>query len=1705
MASSSKQGLHRTLIAEEDLQRLYDEIWAEFAEEPVQQEADLDGIYNGYADDRSSVHSSNPANYGQVSESQHSSRVKRPSPIVETGVDPVTSPVKSPAGRRRLPPTPGAQTSSFSVPMPEPEPYSPYGGSRANHYTSSSHASYSDISNTLADQGRATPSGMSNGTSRPHAAHNNAYSSMDGSDRTTESSHGYLSSQGSSHLGSSSSIGSYSTSNTTAEDAYYRPPGASPPHLPPKPAVYREQQNSSYSAYTHEPSSAKFTPPPPPPPPPPKAYAEPNPYLESKTLTTTPLSDSDFPQFSDFNLKPENRPTLFSFESDLIASEAGPSRGQPVQDDRDQDEDWDPSSYMYDQADYEDGYDQAGPSHANRDSIVDPRQSIAVYSQEEPTVQDTQDDYWEDIDEDESLFINFSLLSHIAVQLRDKIEPKMHVKGSVSYPRSFTGRDIVSTIQSQIQRELAINHGLSTSDRRVALQIARSLHSQLFICEVEWDSIVLQDGVEDLYLFNEILEQEELPTGVITMMTRCYSPSCGEGTPCYSFSCPRKGNFDLGLPPIASDTFIVSKDEEWTKTIDPLALSALTKEELHRQNVIHGLIAGEQRYLKDLDLLETVFIRPLRNANPPVVAPNLLDDFIDDIFGNILDLRECNRRLLEVLIVRQREEGPVILRIGDIFLEAAMEFKYAYPEYLGHYPISEKRLAEAIESNPAFNAFLEKCSQTMVSLNPTLPPLELKAFLERPGDHLRSYPQSLEEVLKNTEPGNGDGEFVRQAIDAIRNLQSIAQLRTFQAAMGKGTPGKWEWHDLVAPEVRAKMTKKQAKRQAVIFELIKGEMAYVKDLENMLYIYILPLRKAQPPIISPDRVDRFIDEVFHNYNELYEYHKKLVDKLHEIQREQHPEIHSITAPLYDAALHFHDAYMEYIPNYPIAAYRIDDEMVTNLSFKSFVDQCVRHPDAHRLDMKNFINRPIPRLLRYELLLKGIMDETEPGHEDLDTIPNLIDVIKALGKESEPGVHAAKQKVEVWRYNTSLVFKPGEYIDMDLLDSSRSLIYSGKLLRQPDSGLEWNGWSELHVLLFDNYLVMTKPKEKDGITRYIVNRRPIPLDLLTLVGFSDPPTQRSTGILKTLRVGERHEGNAAPGLSPESATDSRHVFPLTLHHNGRMGGPYILYAESSQIRSEWKEKLDHALTMRKVVQENNKVFEIEYLSRDTFIMPSIPINNSNHSGPAWNQDSQFTGKVTCSVPFNTPDGRALVAIGCTEGVWIGFRHDPKSIRRVLHLKMVTQCAMLEDFGIFLVLADKALFAYHIEALVPSSPHGAHTSQVPQKLSGAKDVHFFSVGTLHGRTLIVYMKKKGLDSIFRVLEPVNDKINERVKAPLGLGSRLGFRSAKSEWFRVYRDFFLPSDSFDVIFLKARIAIFCAKGFEIMNLGDFESITIPQREDPKHAQLAKRCESCRPLGMFRSTDDEFLLCYDEFGLYVDKHGDPCRTSGTIEWEGTAERVAFHSPYILLFDSRFIEIRHIQTGRLAQIIPGTDIRCTWDGRGVSNPQVAPPVDPEESGFQDAQVHFVMNSMDSVPGPASMRQRNVLQHVCELIPTVPLFPVSGPNAPPPVVPTGGGPHQQVHPVRMDTGYSSISSNSPSMQTPMHTYASTPSLAGSYGFPASGSNGNSPLYPQGYSPAPAPNVNPIPGGPYYGRTPSYAANSPPRSPDPYPGHSGWKP
>ncbi|KAL0562516.1 Rho guanine nucleotide exchange factor, partial [Marasmius crinis-equi] len=135
--------------------------------------------------------------------------------------------------------------------------------------------------------------------------------------------------------------------------------------------------------------------------------------------------------------------------------------------------------------------------------------------------------------------------------------------------------------------------------RRAALQVARSLQSQLFFYEVEWGGRVLQDGVEDVYMFLDDPEaagpsssssaptgshdREELPTGVVTMLTSCYVPTCVDEEPCYAYCCPKRGNSALAL--INEPETVAQSDasKDWTETVPPEVIAQLPESEIRRQ------------------------------------------------------------------------------------------------------------------------------------------------------------------------------------------------------------------------------------------------------------------------------------------------------------------------------------------------------------------------------------------------------------------------------------------------------------------------------------------------------------------------------------------------------------------------------------------------------------------------------------------------------------------------------------------------------------------------------------------------------------------------------------------------------------------------------------------------------------------------------------------------------------------------------------------------------------------------------------------------------------------------------------------------------------------------------------------------------------------------------------------------------------------
>ncbi len=178
--------------------------------------------------------------------------------------------------------------------------------------------------------------------------------------------------------------------------------------------------------------------------------------------------------------------------------------------------------------------------------------------------------------------------------------------------------------------------------------------------------------------------------------------------------------------------------------------------------------------------------------------------------------------------------------------------------------------------------------------------------------------------------------------------------------------------------------------------------------------------------------------------------------------------------------------------------------------------------------------------------------------------------------------------------------------------------------------------------------------------------------------------------------------------------------------------------------------------------------------------------------------------------------------------------------------------------------------------------------------------------------------------KVLEPVYQKSTERRSRFTSSLSRRG----TTEFFRDFDDFYIPTDTYTLNLFHSSLAISTARGIEVLTLDKKLPLSIPDTKAPHVSTIAARIKELKPLGMFRLSDSEFLLAYEECAVYVNKHGDVSR--GVImEFVGKAKAATVYGPYILLFDSDFVEVRNAQNGRLRQVIAGRDVKCLDDGLG--------------------------------------------------------------------------------------------------------------------------------------------------------------------------------
>ena len=164
------------------------------------------------------------------------------------------------------------------------------------------------------------------------------------------------------------------------------------------------------------------------------------------------------------------------------------------------------------------------------------------------------------------------------------------------------------------------------------------------------------------------------------------------------------------------------------------------------------------------------------------------------------------------------------------------------------------------------------------------------------------------------------------------------------------------------------------------------------------------------------------------------------------------------------------------------------------------------------------------------------------------------------------------------------------------------------------------------------MVIAKPeklakaaKNTDRQIQYFVNRRPIPLELLSIGNFADAPRSRGGRTAGVFGLRGDHD-DINEGGSRES--ESRIVWPFTISFigQGQLGGQYTLWTDSYASRADWQQKLLHAKVMRAEVNDASKIFEMVSLSQNTFWM------SANYAAPKTNGEASFTGRVTCSMPF-----------------------------------------------------------------------------------------------------------------------------------------------------------------------------------------------------------------------------------------------------------------------------------------------------------------------------------------------------------------------------------------------------------------------------------------------------------------------------------------
>ncbi|RHZ74295.1 hypothetical protein CDV55_109035 [Aspergillus turcosus] len=708
------------------------------------------------------------------------------------------------------------------------------------------------------------------------------------------------------------------------------------------------------------------------------------------------------------------------------------------------------------------------------------------------------------------------------------------------------------------------------------------------------------------------------------------------------------------------------------------------------------------------------------------------------------------------------------------------------------------------------------------------------------------------------------------------------------------------WINMVPKEVSDSIDDREKKRQEIIFEIMYTERDFVKDLEYLRDFWMRPLRGAgtnQSPI-PEHRREKFIRTVFGNCLEVLKVNGALCEALNARQKES-PVVKTVGDIFLQHVPNF-DPFIKYGANQLYGKYEFEKEKASNPAFARFVEETERLKESRKLELNGYLTKPTTRLARYPLLLEQVAKNTKDDNPDKDDIPKAIKLIKDFLSRVNAESGKAENHFNLVQLNSALKFNPGDYVDLKLTEENRQMLTKMAFRKAPTDS------SEVTAYLFDHAVLLVRIKVINKREEYRVYRKPIPLELLVIAQMDEVipkvgiPKRPSSSLLSN-----------KPAANPPSTKDG---LPITFRHLGKGGYEQTLYATSPTQRRKFIEMVEEQ--QRKLRERNSNFYNKTVLCSNFF----TSANRVNCLVPVGTVLFPILSPcalafVQILLTFVAADGGRKLVYGTDSGIFISERW-PKDKsakpRRVLDASQVTQIDTLEEYQLLLVLANKTLSSYPMEALELSEGQNSMAKR-PKKIQG--HANFFKAGIGLGRHLVCSVKTSALSSTIKVYEPMDNLAKGKKKSAVSKMFQSGQDTLKP-----FKEYYIPAESSSIHFLRSTLCVGCARGFEVVSLETTETQSLLDQADTSLDFVARK-ENVKPIHIERM-NGEFLLNYSDFSFFVNRNGWRARPDWKISWEGNPNAFALSYPYILAFEPNFIEIRHIETSELIHIMTGKNIR---------------------------------------------------------------------------------------------------------------------------------------------------------------------------------------